>query len=84
MDKNNIKSFIRVEIDVPETGNKLKKRREEIGLEISEVATYLGVTKRAIYKYEEHMSLPSIDTWVNLARLYQTSIDDLIVLIKRP
>lgn len=58
----------------------LKAARVNAGLTQSEVANLLNKSKNTIVSYEKGRSVPDIKTGKALAKLYNTSIDDLIFL----
>jgi len=51
-----------VEID----GEAIKRRRQELGLSIGEIAEMMGVSRRTIYGYEQGMAKASVPTAYNL------------------
>lgn len=55
----------------------LRELRENAGLSVCEVAKKIGVTRNAVYNYEN--GLRSIDVLLafNLALIYKVSIDDI-------
>ena len=74
--------FKRVEIDMAATGAKLKERRMELQLEITNVAELIGVTVRSCYLYEQGNILPQLDNFINISRLYKIQMEELLILRK--
>lgn len=58
---------------------KLKKTREEKGFTQADVAAYLGVSRQAISQWERGVAYPDIDNLMLLCKLYQVSINVLIL-----
>jgi putative transcriptional regulator len=54
-----------VEID----GEAIKKRREELGLSVGEVAEKVGISRRTLYGYERGMTKASVTAAYNLIRV---------------
>lgn len=58
--------------------NKIKELRTEKGLTQSQLGAYLGVNQTAIGKYERGELEPNHQNLINLANLFECSIDYLI------
>ncbi|MDA2325736.1 helix-turn-helix transcriptional regulator [Bacillus albus] len=59
-------------------GQQLKKFRELQNLSQEDVAKKIGVTRQAVYKWENDKSYPDIDNLVILSEFYNVTLDDLI------
>ena len=59
-------------------GNRLKDLRMKYGLTQEEVADKICVTKQAVSKWENGLSLPDVATLGSLAELYNTTVDYLL------
>ncbi|MCH5314329.1 MAG: helix-turn-helix domain-containing protein [Eubacterium sp.] len=59
-------------------GENLKKLRTERNMTQEALADFLGVSFQAISKWERNENFPDIETLVNLAQFFNTSVDDLI------
>lgn len=59
-------------------GEKIKMLRTAKGLSLEQLAQEIGVTRQAIYKYEQGVSLPTILVAKQLARVFRVSIDELV------
>lgn len=68
-------------INTTKTGANIKRFRIESKLSISEVQECFGFrTPQAVYKWERGLSIPSIDNLVLLSRMFQTTIDEILVI----
>lgn len=79
----NLKEFEIPVIDVAATSNKLKVLRIERNLKVSDLQNLFGFENpQAIYSWENETCkiLPRIDNLVTLAKLYNVSVDEIIVL----
>ena len=56
----------------------LKKLRAEAGISQARLAEALGVSQQAINKYETHNIEPDIETLVQIADYFNTSVDYLV------
>ena len=59
-------------------GNYIFEKRRQSGLSQSQVARLLGVTDKAVSKWENGRAKPGTDTLRKLAALYQVSIEELM------
>ena len=59
-------------------GTRLKDLRIEYGLTQEEVADKICVTKQAVSKWENGLSLPDVAALGSLAELYNTTVDYLL------
>lgn len=78
-----LKEFEIPVIDVAATSNKLKALRIEKNLKVSDLQNLFGFENpQAIYSWENETCkiLPRIDNLVTLAKLYNVSVDEIIVL----
>ena len=64
-------------------GNRLADLRKEHGYSQEELAEKLGVSRQAVSKWECGEASPDTDNLIELARLYNTSLDELLE-IKKP
>ena len=61
-------------------GAGLSARRKQLGLSQEELAKRIGVTRQAVSKWESGAALPSVDNIVELARVLEISVDELLQL----
>ena len=59
-------------------GNYILELRNRAGLSQSELAAEVGVTNKAVSKWEVGKAKPSVETIRKLAALFQVSVDDLL------
>ncbi|MGE6346929.1 helix-turn-helix domain-containing protein [Bacillus mycoides] len=59
-------------------GAQLKKLRESKGFSQEDVAKKIGVTRQAVYKWENDKSYPDIDNLILLSEMYNVTLDELI------
>ncbi|MFK4356499.1 helix-turn-helix domain-containing protein [Bacillus sp. RC92] len=59
-------------------GQQLKKFRESQNLSQEDVAKKIGVTRQAVYKWENDKSYPDIDNLIILSEFYNVTLDNLI------
>lgn len=71
-------------MEVFDFGLRLKELRERKKLSQADVAKRLGVTRAAVSGYECNTSSPSVEQLINLALLYNASLDYITGIDKRP
>lgn len=59
-------------------GNKISEKRKAKGMTQEELATGLGVSPQAVSKWENNLSCPDISLLPAIARIFGTSVDDLL------
>lgn len=59
--------------------DKIIMLRKQAGWSQEELANQLGVSRQAISKWESSQSLPDIDKIISLAKLFNTTTDDLLL-----
>lgn len=72
-------------IDVQATSKRLKEIREERGITVAEIQQMLGMQNpQSIYTWENpnRKYLPCLENLVALAKIYDVSLDDLIIIKK--
>lgn len=62
-----------------ETANRLAALRRARGLSQEELAAQLGVSRQAVSKWERAESSPDTDNLIALAKLFQISLDELLL-----
>lgn len=63
-----------------ELGNRLAELRKEHGLSQEELADKLGVSRQAVSKWERGEASPDTDNLIELAKIYNISLDELLGL----
>ena len=68
-------------INVDATGKQLKRIRKAHNYTVQDIQHQIGlISAQAIYKWERGQALPSLDNIVILAKLYEVTLDDLLVI----
>lgn len=68
-------------LDLKETGLNIKEKMKEAGMTVVKLQDALGFnTPQAIYKWFRGDAMPTVDNLVILAVLFQTKVDDLLVV----
>lgn len=62
----------------------LKRLRKNAKLTQEELAEKLNVTRQTVAKWETGESLPDIDSCIAMSKLYNITIDDLVMYAKNP
>ena len=60
------------------TGQFIARRRKEIGLTQKELAERLGVTNKAVSKWETGGGMPDVSVLETLAGVLEVSVDELL------
>lgn len=63
-------------------GEKIRQLRTERGLTQTQLAKKLNLSKSSISKYESGQKFPTLETLINIAALFHTSLDSLAGLEK--
>ena len=72
-----------IQINMIATGHNISRMRKEKGITIKQIQEQMGFnTPQAIYKWQNGSTLPSLENLVVLAELFNTSIEELIVIEK--
>ena len=67
-------------IDMIRTGQNITRLRKQAGLSVRDLQDIFGfATPQAIYKWQQGVSLPTIDNLVVLAAVLQVRLDDILV-----
>ena len=68
-------------IDMKATGQRIRQLRIEKGIKIDEIARFMGFSMpQAIYKWQRGDCLPSVDNLYALSILFETTMEDILVL----
>ena len=59
-------------------GENIAALRKELGMTQMEVAAKMGVTDKAVSKWERNLSLPDVALLPKLAELFHVTVDDLM------
>lgn len=68
-------------INTIETGANIKRLRKLNNIPMSSLCDVFGFnTPQAIYKWERGLSLPTIDNLIILARLFNSHVEDILII----
>ena len=65
------------QIDLPATGNNIRRIRKEMGISVLEISELLMIDKQAVYRWEYGKSLPQLENFLALARMFHTTIENI-------
>jgi len=67
-------------IDLKRTGDRIKDIRKSKGITVRQLQDVFGFSSpQAIYKWQSGESLPTLDNIVILARIFEVSIEDIVI-----
>ena len=68
-------------INMIKTGENITRIRKDKGMTVKELQDIFGfATPNAIYKWQNGMAMPTIDNLVILSKVFDVSMDELIVV----
>ena len=68
-------------IDAVKTGERINQLRIEKNLSVKDIQGVFGfTTPQAIYKWQRGEAIPSVDNLVVLARIFEVSIEEILVV----
>ena len=67
-------------IDFVNVGNKISLLRKQNNLTQDDLANQLFVTRQALSKWEQGQSIPSIDTFITLSKIFNVSFEELLCM----
>ncbi|MBQ8374232.1 MAG: helix-turn-helix transcriptional regulator [Clostridia bacterium] len=59
-------------------GKNLKELRKSFGYTQKEVATQLGITYQSYQAYELGLTVPTLENFIKLAKLFEVSYEELL------
>ena len=65
-------------MDQKKTGRFLRELRKESGLTQEQLSEKMGVTNRTVSRWENGVNMPDFDLVIELANLYEVSIEELL------
>lgn len=69
-------------MQIGEIGKGIAEKRKQAGLSQEELARRLGLTRQAVSRWESGAALPTVDNLVELARVLEVSVDELLQLTR--
>ncbi len=71
-------------IDMVATGNNITKLREQAGMTVRDLQDVFGfASPQAIYKWQNGISMPTVDNLIVLSAVLNVKIEDIVVLNNR-
>lgn len=71
-------------IDLPKTGENIRKLREERGLSIRDIQQFLGLEEPgALYQWQKGLCLPTVDHLCALSTLFEVSMNEILILVDK-
>lgn len=68
-------------IDMVATGENIARLRRENGLSVKELQDIFGfATPQAIYKWQQGVTLPTVDNLIVLASIFHVTVEDILVI----
>ena len=73
-------NFMKPVVDIEATGNNIKSLRIKNGFSVHEIQNIFGFEyPQAVYSWEQGRNIPSIDNLMVLSRLFDVSVENIIV-----
>ena len=70
-------------LNVRATGERIKQLRVACNLKVEDVVKYMGFeSEQAVYKWQRGDSLPSVDNLYALSKLFNTTVDNILIGIE--
>ena len=71
-------------IDMVATGNNITRLREQAGMSVRDLQNIFGfASPQAIYKWQNGISMPTIDNLIVLSVVLNVKVEDIVVLNDR-
>ena len=71
-------------IDMVATGNNISRLREQAGMSVKDLQIIFGfATPQAIYKWQNGISMPTVDNLIVLSVILNVKVEDIVVLNTR-
>ena len=71
-------------IDMVATGNNITKLREQAGMTVRDLQDVFGfASPQAIYKWQNGISMPTVDNLIVLSAVLNVKVEDIVVLNDR-
>ena len=70
----------RMTVDMQQTGDNIKRMREQAGLSVKDLQVIFGFgTPQAIYKWQKGIAMPTLDNMVMLATVFNVTLDEIVI-----
>ena len=71
-------------VDMAATGKNIIRLRKSAGITVKDMQNVFGFgTPQAIYKWQNGTSLPTVDNLVMLAGLFNVTVDEILIVVKK-
>ena len=71
-------------IDMVATGNNITRLREQAGMSVRDLQNVFGfASPQAIYKWQNGISMPTVDNLIVLSAVLTVKVEDIVVLNDR-
>ena len=71
-------------IDMVATGNNITRLREQAGMTVRDLQNVFGfASPQAIYKWQNGISMPTVDNLIVLSAVLNVKVEDIVVLNDR-
>ena len=68
-------------IDMVATGNNITRLREQAGMSVRDLQNVFGfASPQAIYKWQNGISMPTVDNLIVLSAVLNVTVEDIVVL----
>ncbi|MBE6028862.1 MAG: helix-turn-helix transcriptional regulator [Clostridiales bacterium] len=68
-------------IDMVATGNNITRLREQAGMTVRDLQDVFGfASPQAIYKWQNGISMPTVDNLIVLSAVLNVTVEDIVVL----
>lgn len=68
-------------IDMKKTGENIKAMRKENNISVKDIVMNTGVSERAVFKWQQGKSVPTVDNLVVLAVMFNVTMDKIIATV---
>ncbi len=75
----NILDKERIELDVRETGHRIKTLMKLKNVQVKDICKALDVSFQAVYRWQKGETLPTIRNLFILGQMLETDVDDMLV-----
>ena len=68
-------------IDMKKTGENIKAMRKANNISVKDIVMNTGVSERAVFKWQQGKSVPTIDNLIILAVMFNVTIDQIVATV---
>ncbi len=70
-----------VSIDMKQTGENIKQFRKQLNISVKDIVNNTGVSERAVFKWQQGISIPTVDNLVVLSKMFGVTMEQIISII---